>query len=992
MRQFLKETWELWYWAIFCPSRLQQRINNWSTKEGDVYFRDVLLFPANWRFLSQFLSLAWLFSLPLVGLLTQSPALLDWLLLPIALLIVYGVAIWLLPVGLYIPLIIAILYGLENQIFRETMHAGWLGIKNNFPPFSQVALGISTVILLLILISKLTDFLLRRQSLNTAKLILIIGASLSTILGAWVTTQSPIFAGFTGVFVSIFSPFFWEKLRTNNTFDDVFGIVFSVVFFVAVVVAVVVAVGVTVGITVGVTESVTDSVTIGVTVDVMGIIASFVTVSVTILVAVGVVLVIVSVVAEAMTGVVSDAVAGVIASVVSGVVAVGVAGVAAGVIAVFSQTALLPFLAISAVLAFGFSYGQRRWWGLVAAAVLTALGFENLGWRVLWVLPVTVSFYYRLLPDYIFFAPLLLLFKSDFLDRILFKDLPTQSNEQKLKQLPPFSSELLWLPLPGHGQLLARVFQHNPDLGLLALKRMQLSPLPGMPQTVISALPDIVAAQLFKFDRIENFETLDSDTENFETHPLLKILLPRYFDVTQSPNQINYPISSDLSSIFPRLQRIAWDINAALQSENLSLRERGLERVLEKLDLLPSQLPGLGLKSNDIKRWQPVISRWHNLIEIERVEQQKLFRGELRNPFQHGNPLQRNQGNLFKGRHAFADNIVRLLLEHNRPTIVLHGPRRCGKTSFLNNLPHLLPSDWVPIYVDMQSAAATADEISFLRTLARSIRRDGRSQGLQILSEPDRESLQVAPYDTFETWLETVLTELGSRQLLLNLDEFEKISAAIDRGKLSLTLFDELRSLIQHWPQLGFVFSGVQTLEEIGPNWSSYFISVVPIEMLYLNPCEAQELLTDPEPDFALTYVPGLVDEILQLTQCHPNLLQLIGASLVMEANERHTSTATTAMLEAAIPRAFTLGTSYFTNVWDEFTGTLNNPEEIHAGQTILKAMAEGQPLPSNLNPTARAALRRMVRYHVLKVENGHYDFEIPLIKRWVQERAILYE
>jgi hypothetical protein len=951
----------------------------------DVGFRDILLDPVNWRFFSQFFSLVSLFSLPLAGLLTQSSTLLDWLLLPSTPLIAYGLAFWFLPVSLYIPIVIALLYGFENQVFRETMLAGWLEVENIFPPFSQVAVGICMGVLLLALTNSLICSLLKRQSVNTARLLFIVGVSLSTILGAWISTQSLIVTGFIGFTVGTYSYFFQDRLQIGRDVNDVAAVVAGrIVPSVVPSVVLVVALGGALVVVDGIADGSAESFAFGASSLVASLVAS--------LAATGVALFVEKNIAGLVGVVVALLLAVVVGVVVGVVVALLLAVVVAVVITVFSKTELLPFLAIAAVLAFSLSYGQRRWSGLIAAALLAVLGVENLGWRGLWVLPVTISFYYRLLPDYIFFAPMLLTLKLNFLNRTSTQGSSVQNIEQKLSRLPPFSSELLWLPLPGHAQLLAGVFQRNATFGLSSLKKMQLSILPGLPQTVKDALPDIVADQLLKFNHVAEFESLESEPEHFHTHPLLRTLLPRYFDITQNSNQIDYPTSADLSNIFPRLQRIAEDVAAALQSENLTLRERGLERVLEKLNLLTSQLPGLGLKTNDIKRWQPVISRWLNLIEIELSEQKKLSRRELRNPFQYGNPLQRTQGNLFKGRQDFADNIVRLLLNHNRPTIVLHGPRRCGKTSFLNNLPRLLPSDWVPIYVDMQSAAATADEISFLRTLARSIRRDGRSQGISIPDEPDRGSLQAAPYDTFETWLEAVLTELSPRQLLLNLDEFEKISAAIDQGKLSLTLFDELRSLIQHWPQLGFVFSGVQTLEEIGPNWSSYFISVVPIEILYLNPQEAQQLLTDPDPDFALTYAPGLVDGILQLTQCHPNLLQLIGAALVTEANERHTTAVTATMLEAAIPRALTLGTSYFTNVWDEFTGTLNTPDEIRAGQTILKAMAEGQSLPSNLNSTARAALRRMVRYHVLKVEDGHYDFEIPLIKRWVQERAILDE
>ncbi len=39
MNRFLRETWELWYWAMFCPSKLQQRMNDWARQEnGDTDF------------------------------------------------------------------------------------------------------------------------------------------------------------------------------------------------------------------------------------------------------------------------------------------------------------------------------------------------------------------------------------------------------------------------------------------------------------------------------------------------------------------------------------------------------------------------------------------------------------------------------------------------------------------------------------------------------------------------------------------------------------------------------------------------------------------------------------------------------------------------------------------------------------------------------------------------------------------------------------------
>jgi hypothetical protein len=153
--------------------------------------------------------------------------------------------------------------------------------------------------------------------------------------------------------------------------------------------------------------------------------------------------------------------------------------------------------------------------------------------------------------------------------------------------------------------------------------------------------------------------------------------------------------------------------------------------------------------------------------------------------------------------------LVRLILDRNRPTLVLHGPRRAGKTSFLLNLPRLLPSDLVPIYLDMQQGSMTASEGDFCYGLVRAIDRDTRSQGIKMPHLPNRQEFADRAYQTLEDWLDLALPQLGDRRLLLNLDEFEKIGSAIKDNRISDRLFDQLRSMIQHYDRLGFLFSGV---------------------------------------------------------------------------------------------------------------------------------------------------------------------------------------
>jgi hypothetical protein len=549
-----------------------------------------------------------------------------------------------------------------------------------------------------------------------------------------------------------------------------------------------------------------------------------------------------------------------------------------------------------------------------------------------------------------------------------------------LHRLPPYTSEILWLPLPGHAQLLIQAFKTDAQAALPIFQHIQTFDLFGFQYTLRQALPQVLADQLTAIQTTEALQAVAS-----ENHPLFSRLVPSLYQPELDHKAVKLP--PEVAVLFPKFQTFARDVSNSLAAGNVALRERGLERILTELKLLPTQLPSFGLRSPMVKRWQPVITHWQRLLELELQAQQQQSQGELLNPFTFGNPL-RDRAELFKGRRRFVDEVYRLVLDRNRPTLVLHGPRRCGKSSFLLNLQRLLPSDLIPVYVDLQASGITNSEADFCYGLLRAIVRDCRSQRISLMALPQRKEFYEAPYPLLEDWLEDALPALGRRRLLLTLDEFEKLGTALTEQRLSVGLLDELRSLIQHQERLAFLFSGVQTLAELGPNWSSYFISVVPMEMLYLEPQEAEDLMLDPDPDFDLRYDTGILPEILRLTRCQPYLLQLLGSAMVTQANLAHTQRITFPLLQAAIEMALTQGDPYFTNVWTEFTGT--TAAEILAGQAYLQRLASDRPPPDLSHPDTQNAIRRLHRYHVIETVEGNDRIEIPLIEQWVRERSLL--
>jgi hypothetical protein len=129
--------------------------------------------------------------------------------------------------------------------------------------------------------------------------------------------------------------------------------------------------------------------------------------------------------------------------------------------------------------------------------------------------------------------------------------------------------------------------------------------------------------------------------------------------------------------------------------------------------------------------------------------------------------------------------------------------------------------------------------------------------------------------------------------------------------------------------------------------------------------------------DFKLTYVDDVVNQIMVQTHCHPYLLQLVCSAVVEESNARATLRVDTSLFDAALPRALDQGEPYFRNIWHEMAGA--------DGQPVLRQIAHADaPLSLPANP----ALERLVRRHILTHAEAGYTIEVPLVRRWLIERA----
>ncbi|MEI6777581.1 MAG: HAMP domain-containing protein [Chloroflexales bacterium] len=393
-----------------------------------------------------------------------------------------------------------------------------------------------------------------------------------------------------------------------------------------------------------------------------------------------------------------------------------------------------------------------------------------------------------------------------------------------------------------------------------------------------------------------------------------------------------------------------------------------------------------------------MVNRWRPILAVEggrlaRDEEQ----GPIPNPYVAGNPV---YGDLFVGR----EDILRRLNElwsgsEQRPSVILYGHRRMGKSSILRNLTGQLEVGTIVINYNLQRIGLVENASDLLYTLAEEIHRSLPIEVLTVIEEPDEgRFFQRNPYTAFEQYLHRIDASRGNMRLILAIDEFEKIEEWIIAGRLEPQLLDSLRGMIQTYPWFVLALAGLHTLEEMTHNyWNPLFGSVSAIPVSFLSLEGARRLITQPTLDFSLNYTPDAIEQVITLTNGQPYLIQLIGHALVSYFNRQTISEGIerkrlftiidiAAVIEA--PEFHRDGHAYFDGVWSQAHQS-HQPSQTtilmilsaHPEGCIAAAIAQETALDL---PIIMAALETLVIHDVITCTDGYYRYTVELMRRWV--------
>jgi len=397
-----------------------------------------------------------------------------------------------------------------------------------------------------------------------------------------------------------------------------------------------------------------------------------------------------------------------------------------------------------------------------------------------------------------------------------------------------------------------------------------------------------------------------------------------------------------------------------------------LEKAMEDLEAL--RLTLAAANGWLAPRLLKVADEWRRLLKIE----QSVFSARVRsmpdipNPFMFGNPVGETQCSIFTGRHEIVRKIEDSILGAiQAPTLLLHGPRRMGKTSILNQLPRLLGEGFVSVAVDCQNPAVIESARSALSHIAKALF-DGMRRHFYDLPSPIISNEQ--PFADFDSWLDILeKRDLGKVRILLCLDEYERLGRAIERG-WGCDLLDALRHLLQHRSKVILMFIGVRTFADLGPEWTDRFISARRIRVSFLGKDEVTPLLLSPIPDFGLSYEGGAIDHLFGVTNGQPFLTQAVAFELVQHVNEQHRKSASRTDVESAVVKALYTAGEYFANVWGDAGAQ---------GQELLQLLA-ATDLILDLS-SYKTEHMQLCKQDVLR---GDGKFAVPMVRRWVQQRT----
>lgn len=349
----------------------------------------------------------------------------------------------------------------------------------------------------------------------------------------------------------------------------------------------------------------------------------------------------------------------------------------------------------------------------------------------------------------------------------------------------------------------------------------------------------------------------------------------------------------------------------------------------------------------------------------------------------------------FYGREVEFDWVKQSCL-HGERVLILHGPPRIGKTSFLYQLPYKLPPDFSVIYIDLQTEVAGSED-SVDRSMAQALARSLDDNGVTASGFNWHDILSQSG-DALVDMLLKVEEELGDRHLILALDAVDALLATEEQEAALWKLIDKFRLGLNRCTHIHLLWAGDGADRLQGTRLPRFErASVRRLGSLSMN--AASSLVIEPARD-AVSYEPPAVRRIIELASGHPYYIQLVCQAIYNDASES-SWTVSLRDVERVVGKLLSEHIEEFETVWEDSTtserivltalGTIRGSHGVSTRQEVGNALRR-----ENINVTQEEVtdnLEYLVARGVLeRLGAMTYRFRVDLMRSWLRRRKSIAE
>lgn len=353
---------------------------------------------------------------------------------------------------------------------------------------------------------------------------------------------------------------------------------------------------------------------------------------------------------------------------------------------------------------------------------------------------------------------------------------------------------------------------------------------------------------------------------------------------------------------------------------------------------------------------------------------------------------------MFFGRSTEIERMQRELCDAQRGrALVLHGPRRSGKTSICANFleRQVRPPFWGILFSLL--SFVEHNEETILEKIAEAV---GERLHKQLhRSAPSWEDFHdEEPQVRFRKYLESCLDQIPDSRLILILDEFGGAFESYHKGLLKHSFFTFWKDLMRAIPQLSLVFILPTNSHHLltSKDFAGVFSYVGTLPLEFLDSASARQLLIDPlrEQNIQIFSTTALL--AMKQTGSNPYYMTLIGRELINHLNkETSQQIITDKDLRMVTDQLIRPGTHQY---FDYIQLELQDEMEFRLIRGLVEitsrtreSKAQLKKLAHWLDLTPFVARRYLDRLHdglILNTigppSNPYYSFKIELVRKWL--------